>query len=271
MRRFYIAREQVHGPAPFLEGEEAKHLIRVLRRKPGDRIILFDNTSQEFQARISSISGNKVFFEIMEQRTKRRESSLMVTLGIPLIRSQPLDWILQKGTELGVTVFRPFFSQFSRRNFEKTGKDSRLDHSRKIIIESAKQCGRNVLPQLFPAVSFTELLEVGEADLRLIPYGNETSKTLRDLHQEASPPASVIILIGPEGGFSDEELCLADEKGYVSLSLGPRILRSETAAVTSIALLQFLWGDMGETGKEQTNKSNGCGVRGTGHGLREAG
>ncbi|MEW6184540.1 MAG: 16S rRNA (uracil(1498)-N(3))-methyltransferase [Thermodesulfobacteriota bacterium] len=248
MRRFFIPRDRVQGPAPFLDGDEARHMIQVLRRKPGDRVVLFDDSDHEFQARIASITATRVFLEISEQRTIIRESPLRITLGVPLIRSQPLDWMLQKGTELGVTAFRPFFSRFSRRNFEKTGRDSRLDHSRKILIESVKQCGRNVLPRFFPAVSFSELLELEEGDLKFIPYENETCRTLKDLHRQASPPHSVTVLIGPEGGFSEEEHSLAGEKGFVSVSLGPRILRSETAALTFISMLQFLWGDMGGSG-----------------------
>lgn len=249
MRRFHIPSEQLHGPQPFLDGDEARHLLQVLRMKVGDRVILFDNSNQEYLVRIRSISGNRVYFEIENQRTMARESALTIIMGIPLIRPQPFEWILQKGTELGVAAFHPYYSNHSRRNFEKSEMDSRMKRWQRIIIEAAKQCARNVLPEFFPPVSFSDLLGQSPEALKIIPYEQESSRTLEEVEPPGPLQTPVLALVGPEGGFHQDEINQAEERGFIPISLGPRILRSETATLSLICLLQFLWGDMGSKRK----------------------
>ncbi len=245
MRRFFIPREQINLPAPYLTGDEARHMVQVLRMKVGDRIILFDNTNEEYQARIGSVSGDKVYLELLNRRTVVRESPLRIDLGLPLIRHQPFEWILQKGTELGVASFHPFYSARSRQNFEKAEMASRIKRWQKIIIEASKQCGRNWLPEFSLPVSFPDLLQEGPWKIKIIPFEEEASRSLKDLEPLPSEPGPVLALVGPEGGFHKEEIKQAEGKGFIPVSLGPRILRSETAALSLVCLLQFLWGDMG--------------------------
>jgi 16S rRNA (uracil1498-N3)-methyltransferase len=245
MRRFFIPSEQLHCSDPFLEGAEARHILQVLRKRIGDQVLLFDNSNQEFLARIASLTGNQVHFEILDRQTVLRESPLQVTLALPIIRPQPFEWILQKGTELGAVAFRPFYSAHSRRLFENAGLESRMNRWQRILVESAKQCERNVLPKLFPAVPFAGLLQESPQALRILPYEEEDSRTLNALELPPSFSGAVLALIGPEGGFQKKEVEQAQEKGFVPVSLGPRTLRSETAALALLCLLQFLWGDMG--------------------------
>jgi 16S rRNA (uracil1498-N3)-methyltransferase len=245
MRRFFIPTEQLNGPDPYIQGDEARHLVQVLRTKVGDQVILFDNSSREYQSRIRSISGDRVFFEIEDQKIIVRESCLEISLGLPLIRFQPFEWILKKGTELGVTAFHPFFSAHSSRNFQKTGLEPRMNRWQKIVIEAAKQCRRTVLPELYPVVPFPDLIKQGSGALKIIPYEEESSRTLKELEPDLCFSGPILALVGPEGGFPQEEVRLAKAEGFVPISLGPRILRSETAALALICLCQFLWGDMG--------------------------
>jgi 16S rRNA (uracil1498-N3)-methyltransferase len=247
MRRFFIPSEQLLCPDPYLWGDEAKHILQVLRMKIGDQVLLFDNSNQEYQARIASIIGDQIYFEILDRQTITRESPLQVTLGLPLIRPQPFEWILQKGTELGAVAFRPYYSIHSRRNFEKTKMESQMRRWQRILVEAAKQCERNVLPELFPAVPFDGLLEEGHQALKILPYEEESSRTLKDLGQQPSSSGTVLAIFGPEGGFHKDEVRQAQDKGFVPISLGPRILRSETAALALLCLVQFLWGDLGLT------------------------
>jgi 16S rRNA (uracil1498-N3)-methyltransferase len=247
MRRFFIPPEQLHCPDPFLGGAEARHIIQVLRKKIGDQVLLFDNSNQEFLARIASLSGDQVHFEILDRQIVLRESPLQVTLGLPIIRPQPFEWILQKGTELGAVAFRPFYSAHSRRLFEKEELESRMNRWQRILVEAAKQCQRNVLPELFPAVPFAGLLQESPQAFKILPYEEENSRTLKALEPPHSFSGAVLALIGPEGGFQKEEVQQAQGKGFVPISLGPRTLRSETAALALLCLLQFLWGDMGTT------------------------
>jgi 16S rRNA (uracil1498-N3)-methyltransferase len=246
MRRFFIGQKEINRPDPSLTGEEARHIHQVLRLSPGDEILLFDGTGFEYLARIREIQRGKIDLAILEGTFVPRESPLELGLGIPFIRSQAMEWILQKGTELGARSFQPFFSARSSRNFRKEESDSRRQRWQKILIESAKQSGRNTLPELFEPVPFSTLLEKKLPGLGLIPYERESSRTLANLKGEYPGIEKIFALIGPEGGFSPDEVEMALAGGFLSVSLGPRILRSETAALALISLLQFIWGDMGE-------------------------
>jgi len=249
MRRFYIAPEQLLLPEPCLTGDEAKHILQVLRMAVGQDVFLFDNSGYEYRARISALKGSRVCVEIMDRQYVPRESPLLLTLGLPLIRSQALEWVLQKGTELGVISFLPYYSARSRRNFQKMKWDSRKGRWKKIILEAGKQCGRNSLPRLLEPVSFEQMMERGKGTPGIIPYEGESSRTLTGLELPFPLAGELLALVGPEGGFEKEEIVLAEREGFIPFSLGPRILRSETAALAIICLLQFLWGDMGSKRK----------------------
>jgi 16S rRNA (uracil1498-N3)-methyltransferase len=244
LRRFFIPTDQLAGPDPCLQGDEARHLLKVLRLKIGDEVILFDNSGLEYRSRIRSVSGERVIFEIEERKRMNRESPLQIALGVPLIRSLPFEWILQKGTELGVSSFHPFFSAHSSRNFQKGEQENRINRWERIILEAAKQCRRNTLPELQAMVAFPDLLKSDAGELKILPHQEESGRTMGDLPLEMPHPGPILILIGPEGGFSEEEVGQARGEGFVTVSLGPRVLRSETAALVLISLCQFLWGDM---------------------------
>jgi 16S rRNA (uracil1498-N3)-methyltransferase len=245
MHRFYVPPGQLNLAPPFLCGQEARHLVKVLRLSVGDRVILFDSTSQEYQVQISAISGGKVFFNIENRQIVTRESGLEIILGLPLLRPQPVEWILQKGTELGVAAFRPFYSGRSRHDFKQMNPASKMERWQRIVVEAAKQCERNVLPELAPPLPFSELVsEDGEA-YKVIPYEEESSRSLAELEWPSPLLRPVWALVGPEGGFLPEEIRQAQDRGFIPISLGPRILRSETAALALVSLLQFRWGDMG--------------------------
>jgi 16S rRNA (uracil1498-N3)-methyltransferase len=246
MRRFFITPQEAKHPEPRIEGEEARHIRQVLRLGPGDGLLLFDGTGFEYRAKIKAIHGREILLDILGCNAVSRESPLELGLGIPFIRSQAMEWILQKGTELGVCSFHPFFSSRSSRNFSGEGSDSRRQRWRKILVESAKQCGRNRLPELLEPVPFGALLGEKPPGLGLIPYEREQAMNLGRLKEESPEIKKIFVLIGPEGGFSPEEVASALDAGFRSVSLGPRILRSETAALAMISLLQYIWGDMGK-------------------------
>ena len=245
LRRFFIDSGRLQQERPSLEGEEAKHILRVLRLGPGDRIVLFDNTGWEYEAQITGIQSGQVFYEVLEKKWVPRESPLAITLAVPLIRPQPLEWIYQKGTELGVPSFCPYYSQYSGRDFSSREWEGKQERWKRIITEAAKQCGRNRLPELMAPCSFDQVLETGDSALRILPYEGETVQTLKEIADRYPETGRVMACIGPEGGFSPEEVRRAEEKNFIPISLGPRILRAETAVLTLIGLLQYLWGDLG--------------------------
>jgi 16S rRNA (uracil1498-N3)-methyltransferase len=244
-RRFFIDSRLLQQERPSLEGEEANHILRVLRLGPGDRIVLFDNSGWEFEAQITGLQSGQVFCEVLEKKWVPRESPLKVALAIPLIRPQPLEWIYQKGTELGVHSFYPYYSSYSGRNFSSREMGGRQERWKRIITAAAKQCGRNCLPEVMAPGSFDQVLETGGPGLRILPYEGETIYTLREIADRTPETGWVMACIGPEGGFSPEEVRRAKEKNYFTISLGPRIMRAETAVLTLVGLLQYLWGDLG--------------------------
>ena len=245
LRRFFIDSCRLQQERPSLEGEEAKHVLRVLRLGPGDRIVLFDNSGWEYEAQITGRQSGQVFYEVLEKKWVPRESPLRITLAVPLIRPQPLEWIFQKGTELGVHSFCPYYSRYSGRNFSSQEWEGKQERWKRIITEAAKQCGRNRLPELIAPCSFDQVLETGDPALRILPYEGETVYTLKEIADRYPETGRVMACIGPEGGFSPEEVRRAKEKNFFTISLGPRILRAETAVLTLIGLLQYLWGDLG--------------------------
>jgi 16S rRNA (uracil1498-N3)-methyltransferase len=245
LRRFFIDSVRLQSERPSLEGEEAKHILRVLRLGPGDRIALFDNTGWEYEAQITGRQSGRVFYEVLEKKWVPRESPLRIILAVPLIRPQPLEWIYQKGTELGVHSFYPYYSRYSGRNFSSREWEGKQERWKRIITEAAKQCGRNRLPELMAPCSFDQVLEIGDPALRILPYEGENVYTLKEIADRYPETRRVMACIGPEGGFSPEEVRRAEEKNCFTISLGPRILRAETAVLSLIGLLQYLWGDLG--------------------------
>jgi len=246
LRRFFIDSCRLQQERPSLEGEEAKHILRVLRLGPGDRIVLFDNSGWEYEAQITGRQSGQVFYEVLEKKWVPRESPLRITLAVPLIRPQPLEWIFQKGTELGVHSFCPYYSRYSGRNFSSQEWEGKQERWKRIITEAAKQCGRNRLPELIAPGSFDQVLSTGDPALRILPYEGETVYTLKEIADRYPETGRVMACIGPEGGFSPEEVRRAEDKNFFTISLGPRILRAETAVLTLIGLLQYLWGDLGK-------------------------
>ena len=149
--------------------------------------------------------------------------------------------------------FYPYYSCYSGRNFSSREWRDKQDRWKRIITESAKQCGRNRLPELMSPCSFDRVLETEDSALRILPYEGKTVYTLKEIADRYPETVRVMACIGPEGGFSPEEVRKAEEKDYFTISLGPRILRAETAVLTLIGLLQYLWGDLGENSKGGSN------------------
>jgi 16S rRNA (uracil1498-N3)-methyltransferase len=246
LRRFYLPPEQWNLAEPFLEGDEARHLLKILRLGVGDVVLLFDGTGWEGLARVEKVAGQKIFFSIREKRFLPKDSPLKITLALPLIRPQLLEWVLQKGTELGVSAFIPYYSSYSGPKAAQQDWGGRLERWQRIIAGAGKQCGRNRLPLLENPLSFAGLLESAEKGLRLIPYEQETVYTFRNLADNTSKVEEVLACIGPEGGFHPDEIRKARERNFLPVSLGPRVLRSETAALVLVTLLQFTWGDLSD-------------------------
>lgn len=236
-----------HCPIPLSPGaivdlppEAAHHAARVLRLAVGDTIQLFDGRGGEWCGRLLSV-GKTVAVALEFFDDGDREAPLRVTIAQALPAADKMDWIIQKGVELGAAAFRPLVAKRSvvRLSGERVGR--RVDHWQNVAIAACEQCRRNRVPKVAEPVDLPQFL--GEAaaqnDMRLILAPGAAAR----LAELPRPTGTVTLLIGPEGGFEDGELAAAAFAGFQAASLGPRVLRTETAALAALAAMMTLWGD----------------------------
>ncbi len=239
--RVYCQEAARSGQNILLDAAASNHLLRVLRLKTGSGLRVFDGCGLEFLATLIDQQKKKAIIAITEPRPSFLESPLHIHLGQGISRGEKMDYTIQKAVELGVTKITPLYTQYSGVTLSGERIEKRLAHWRSIIISACEQCGRNVLPTIVPPLSLEHWLQACQEPLRFIlqPGGNQH---LRNITKAAD---YVALVTGPEGGFSAEELALANQAQFQALNLGPRVLRTETAAPAAIAALQCLWGDMG--------------------------
>lgn len=225
-----------------MTGPEAHHLRTVLRLAPGDSIIFFDGTGARYQARIERIRKDRVTATITAQ-SQDLPPKVRLHLGQALLKGQKMDLILQKATELGVEAIWPFSSEHGAH---KPQKDVQMERWQRIVLEACKQCDRAKPPEIHDTQAITELLSrPPSCDARLIFWEHETRHTLNEaLDERKKDCRSVFFLLGPEGGFSQTEVACAQKEGFIPVSLGPRILRAETATLAATAILQFALGNL---------------------------
>lgn len=223
-----------------LPDDAAHHIAHVLRMKTGQQIVLFNGHGGQYDAEILRINKRTVEVQVIAHLDEERESHLDITLAQGISRGQHMDYTLQKAVELGVKQIVPVFSEHSSVRLNRDRQEKRYQHWRRIIISACEQCGRNRLPVLTHPKTLADWLDDDNNDLKIILHPVTTSR----LSQLDKPRHSLTLLAGPEGGFADNEIILAQQKGYQPVVLGPRILRTETAALVAISACQALWGDM---------------------------
>ncbi len=247
MRRFFIEPGAADKPDVSITGSEARHIKNALRLKPGDTIRLFDGTGVEYEATITNLTGNRAELSIIGKATTDAESPIELTIAQGILKEKKMDSLIPALCELGMSRWLPFISQRSVPKPDQKRLDARQERWQKIARESFKQCRRSVLPQISTPVSFEEVLEFGHTcDLKVLFWEQENS--LLD-HNALTDPTNtikqVLIVLGPEGGFTDEEVEKARKFEFTISGLGPRILRAETATITACTLIQHLIGDLG--------------------------
>ena len=216
------------------------HITKVLRLAAGDRITVFDTESIEYEGVIMDISSETIAVQVVDARLLQTESKLELNLFQAILKGNRMDTVISQATQLGVSGIFPVISE--RTQVRSTAK---VDRWNKIALESTKQCGRTVPPAVLEPVDLRESLEIrNESEMKIILYENQ-GELLRDyMSSHGKSVRTINLFIGPEGGFSEQEITLAKEKGYTVLGLGERILRAETASVVSLALLQSRFGDI---------------------------
>jgi len=240
LTRVYVDAPLRSGTIVELPKETASHLAKVLRARSGDQLILFSGDGCEYVGAIEDVRGSRVTAAVGNAVNVDRESPFAVTLVQCVPRGDRMDFIVQKATELGVTRIVPVLSQRSVVRLDASQAESKAAHWRAVIVNACEQCGRNRLPAIdtpVPLLNYLGSSPSASARLVLAP-DLESAATPSDLH------ASVEIAIGPEGGFADDELAAFRIAGFVRVKLGPRILRTETAAIAALTWLQTRFGDM---------------------------
>ncbi len=241
MKRFFFRPDERSGDKVVLSEMESKHIRTVLRLKIGDTIELLDGLGSVFTAKIVSIE-KCVTVQIITLLDKEQQTEGRICLGQGLLKSKKMDLIVQKCTELGVDSFMPFVGERSQGRPDELQMRKKHERWGRIVEESCKQCSRSRPMKVWQASTFEEMISLPETDvLKLLCWEGEFVTSFRNI-----PPLEgydlIHVLLGPEGGFTQEEIEQAQGLGWITVTLGPLILRAETAAISSVSILQYLRG-----------------------------
>jgi 16S rRNA (uracil1498-N3)-methyltransferase len=239
LTRVYVDAPLTPGERVALQGSAATHITRVLRLRPGDALTLFNGHGGEYAASLAEARGGRLSVAVGEAQPIERESALGLTLAQGVSRGERMDLVVQKATELGVGGIAPVFTERSVVRLSAPQAARKLEHWRAIAVGACEQSGRNRLPQLSAPVPLADFLKAATPGTRLL-LSPEGAVRIQDLPR---PAAAVTVLIGPEGGLTEAERASAVAAGFTPVRLGPRVLRTETAAIAALSVLQSAFGD----------------------------
>ena len=243
--RIYCEQSLSTGQSLLLDQRNSHYLLHVLRVKADQTLILFDGLGADYRATISEVSRKSVTVfinEEIETENTVSESPLQLTLAIAISKGDRMDWVMQKATELGVTRIQPLITQRVDVKLNPERMTKKMDHWLGVVIGACEQSGRSVLPSLLTPKPIASWLTEDNSDFKLVlrAHGTPLSTLAANV---ITPPTSVSVLIGPEGGLDETELALAENTSFLATGFGPRILRTETAPIVALSLLQEKWGD----------------------------
>lgn len=256
MQRYFVPPEQFGESSVVLAGEDARHAVRVMRMKPGDECIVSDGVSREARVVIRDADPERVTADIVEPLPGDREPGWSVTVAQSLPKGDKMEIVIQKGTELGAAAFAPFQSERMIVQYDARKEAKRLERWRKIAKEAAEQAHRSRIPDVGPVLAWRELIALFPRYDAVFFCYEKASGSLRhglrtavrrwlDGTGKDAPAPNVLLVVGPEGGFSEREAAEAEAAGAVAVGLGRRILRTETAAMAALACLMYESGEMG--------------------------
>jgi 16S rRNA (uracil1498-N3)-methyltransferase len=247
MRYFFIDPSAATSSLVTIQQSEAHHIKNVLRLRPGDRIKLFDGTGFEYEAVIRKMSAAKVDVEIINKVRAIMKSGTQIMVAQAFLKEKKMDDLVRKLCELGIARWIPFFSQRSIARPDPSRLAGRIRRWHRIAAEALKQCRRIDLPEIAGALSFEEVLDFSKTcDLNIVFWENEPALLHSGIgSKEKHSVGKILLMLGPEGGFTRKEIEAAERSGFVVAGLGPRILRAETATLAACAIVQHLFGDMG--------------------------
>jgi 16S rRNA (uracil1498-N3)-methyltransferase len=240
--RIHVAAALQPGAEVSLPAPAAAHVVRVLRLRAGDALTLFNGDGHDYPARLTSANGRDAVVQIESRQAISTESPLRITLAQALARGEKMDWIVQKAAELGVAAIVPLLTERSEVKLDEARAAKRLEHWRAVAIAACEQSGRAVVPALHaaqPLAAWLAALDADTSSTRLVLHPGEGCAA-----RALQPTSRATLAVGPEGGFGDSDLPALHAAGFANLSLGPRILRTETAGLAAIAALQAIYGDL---------------------------
>lgn len=242
MHRFFVDPGSITKRAVHFDDDQAHQIRRVLRLRPGDRVLALDGRGYQYEVALDEVSNARVIGLVAERAEATGEPRAHLTLYQSLLRREKFEWVLQKGTELGIVHFVPVIT---RRSLVRDAEDvtpEKLNRWRRIIKEAAEQSGRGLLPVLSPTRTFTAALDSLDTGRALLAWEGPTPNTVRDALR--SGPRAVALFIGPEGGYDPDEVDEATARGVLPVTLGRRILRTETAAIAGATVILHELGEL---------------------------
>lgn len=243
MQKFIIQKIDFIPAKAVIHGQDAKHISKVLRLNKGDRIEVTNGKGKDYTAIIDTLSASRIKINIIEEHESITESPIHITLCQGMLKDKKMDFVIKHVTQLGIDEWIPFYCERSIPTPNKKRIEKRHQRWEVIARESLKQCRRSRLPIISKPVNFQQLLDLSSSHDLKIAFWEKETRPLDTLSKNAFNK-KVFILIGPEGGFSTNEIAQSKENGFSSYSLGPRILRAETASISSCALIQHILGDI---------------------------
>ncbi len=237
--RLYIDHPLSENTDVMLEAHSSHYLLRVLRLKPGDALLVFNGDGHEYSATLEQATRKQAALRLREKTSPQRESPLCIEIAQGVARGERMDFVLQKSVELGANIISPLWTRRAQVKLDGKRLDKRLSHWLGVVHSACEQSGRVRIPALQAPRDLDSWLTTPWEGQQLVLSPRATS-TLKDLQ----PASRVRVLVGPEGGLDEGEISKAEANGFQAIQLGPRILRTETAALATLAALQTLWGDL---------------------------
>lgn len=246
MNRFFVSEENLQGDKVVLGRRQAHQIRNVLRMGAGERVIVLDNRGWEYEVILTAVGRGEITGRVAEKRPASGEPRVQITLYQSLLRRDKFEWVLQKCTEVGVSRFVPIVTERSIIRDPAAVTPTKLARWRRIITEAAEQCGRGRIPELAPPATLGEVVSGLEGfDCCLVALAQGPGEGIRrGLRRSDATPVTIAVLTGPEGGFTEEEGRLCRDSGAIAISLGERILRTETAAVVAASLILYELGEL---------------------------
>jgi 16S rRNA (uracil1498-N3)-methyltransferase len=248
MKRFFVKPEEITESEGSIRGSQVNHIRNVLRMKPGDNAILLDGSGYEYEVVLNLLTTDRIDFDVLKKIQANYESPIKLMVAQAFLKDKKMDFLVRHLTEMGMCTWIPLFTEHAVPRLEGKKLTTRVERWRTIASEAVKQCRRTIVPEIRTPLSFREWIAdatEANADIKIAFWEKETVPLQAVAPEKFPSLRSVLVLVGPEGGFSDTEMDLARSAGFLTASIGPRILKAETAAVAICALVQYLYGDMG--------------------------